>query len=107
QRLAQDVGEEARRGEIGLAGADDDGGQPDADAIHEALARVVVEEQLADRLLRAVAGERRRKELVADGLGERRPEYRDRRGEDEPGNVGTVAQPLLPDRLEQQPGAVE
>ena len=41
QRLAQDAGEEARGRQVGLARADADGRQPDADAVEEAAPRIV------------------------------------------------------------------
>ena len=66
QRLAQDAGEEARGRLVRLAGPDADGRQADANAVEEAAARIVGEQKLADRLLRAVGGERRVEELVAD-----------------------------------------
>ena len=59
QRLADDAGEEARRRLVGLAGPHADRRQPDADAVEEAAPGVVGKQQFADRLLRAVAGERR------------------------------------------------
>ena len=106
ERLAEDAGEEARGRGVRLARPDGDRRQADADAVDKALARIVGEQQLADRLLRAVARERRREILVADGFGERRAEHRDRRGEDELRHVGRL-HPLLPDRLEQEARAVE
>src|SRR5690606_7849718 len=76
--------------EIGLARADDDGGEANADAIDKAATRIIVEQQFADGLLRAVGGERRRKELVADGVRERRAEHGDGRGEDQARLVGCL-----------------
>ena len=73
ERLAHDVGEEAGRRLVGLAGPDADGRQADADAVEKAAARIVGQKQLADRLLRAVAGQRRREELVADQPGNGAP----------------------------------
>src|SRR5690606_27603261 len=95
QRLAQDVGEEAGGGEVGLARADGDGGEANADAVDKALARIVVAQQFANGLLGAVAGERRAEELVADGVGERRAEDGDRGGEDETRQVGAILDALL------------
>ena len=63
---------------VRLARSHADGGQADADAVEDPAPAVVREQQLADRFLRAVARERRVQELVADRLGERRAEYRDR-----------------------------
>ena len=73
QRLADDVGEEARGRLVGLARPHADRRQADADAVEEAAPRIVGEQQLADRLLRAVAGQRRREELVADRSGKGAP----------------------------------
>lgn len=85
QRLAQDIGEEAGSRLVGLAGADADRRQADADAIEEAAAAVVGEQQLADRFLGAVARKRSKMIIVRDGEGERRPttaidEVKTRRG---------------------------
>ena len=55
---------------LGLPGRTHDGRQPDADAVDEAAARVVGEQQLADRLLRAVGGQRREMEIVRDRVRE-------------------------------------
>ena len=91
---------------FGLPGRTTMVGQANADAVDKALARIVVEQQFADRLLRAVAGERGGEELVADGIGERRAEHGDRRGEDEPRLVGRLAA-LEADGFEQKARAVE
>ena len=104
ERLAQDVGEESGRRLVGQAGADADGRQPDADAVHETAARIVGQQQFADRLLGAVAEQRRVEELVADGVGKRRAEHRDRRGEH---HARLVAAADQPDGVEQHPRAVE
>src|SRR6185312_11967808 len=106
QLLAQDVGEKPGGCGIWLAGPDDDGGQPDADAVDKSLARIVGEQQLVDRLLRTVAGEWRLEELVGNGLRERRAEHRNRGGEDEPRQV-RLLQPFLPDGLKQETHAIE
>ena len=64
--------------------------------------RIVGEQQVADRLLRTVTRQRRGEELIADRLGERRAEDRDRGGEDEPRAIGAAGEDMLPpDRLEQ------
>ena len=94
QRLAHDVGEEARRRLVGLARPHADGGQADADAVDEALAAVVGDQQLADVLLRAVGGERRVEELVADGVGERRAEHGNGAGKHQPRLVAGLAHRL-------------
>ncbi len=104
ERLAQDVGEESGSRLVGKAGTDADGRQADADAVHEAAARIVGQQQLADRLLGAVAQERRMEEFVADRFRKRRAEHRDRRGEHDPRLVAAAGKP---DRIEQHPRAVE
>ncbi len=104
ERLADDAGEEARGGAVGLARPHADGRQADADAVEEAAPRIVGEQQLADRLLRAVAGERRVAELVADRRRKRRAEHGDRRGEH---HARLVPVADFPDRLEQVARAVE
>ena len=104
ERLADDAGEEARRRLVRLARAHADRRQADADAVEEAAPAVVGEQQLADRLLRAVARERRVQELVADRLGKRRAEHRDRGGEHDARLVVLV---VLSDRFEKAPRAVE
>ena len=58
---------------FGVARPHADGRQPDADAVEEALAGVVGEQQLADRLLRAVGRQRRVVELVVDRVGNGAP----------------------------------
>lgn len=82
QRLAQDIGEEAGSSRIRLAGTNADGRQANADAVEETATAIVGEQQLADRFLRAIAGQRRGVELIRDRIGERRTEDGDRRGED-------------------------
>jgi hypothetical protein len=106
ERLAQDVGEEPRSRQVRLARADNDGGQPDADAVHKPPPRIVVEEQLYDRLLCTVTGQRCSEELVADRFGEWRAEHSDRRGEHQLREIGAV-DALQPDRIEQQARAVK
>src|SRR5438552_278962 len=80
------------------------GGQPDADAVEKAAPAVIGEQEFADRLLRAVAGQRRGQKLVADGIRERRAEHGEGRGEDEAGRV-TITDPAH--GLEQVARAVE
>jgi len=104
ERLADDAGEKSRRGAVGLARAHADRRQAQADAVEEAAPAVIGKQQLADRLLRAVAGKRRIEELVADRLRKRRAEHRDRRGEHHPRPI-TVAD--FADGVEQMPRAVE
>ena len=55
QRFADDGGEEGAGGAVRAAGADDDGGQADADRIEEAAAGGVRQDQFGRGLLRAVA----------------------------------------------------
>src|SRR5262245_46857629 len=64
QRLADDPGEETRRRLVGLARPHHDARQADTDAVAEAAPGVVGEQRFADRLLRAVGGERREMEVV-------------------------------------------
>ena len=104
KRLADDVGEEAGRRLVRRARADADSRQPDADAVEKPLARVVGDQHLADRLLRAVGGQRRVEELVADLLREWRAEHGDRRGEDQPRFVAAANRA---DGVDQEPRAVE
>ena len=89
---------------FGLPGRTHDRRQADADAVEKAAPRVVGEQQFADRLLRAVGGERRQMEIVGDGVGKRRAEHRDRRGEHE---FRLVAVADCADRFQQRAGAVE
>ena len=106
ERLAQDAREEARRRLVGPPRPDADGGQPDADAVDEAAAGVVGEQELTDRLLRAVAGQRCGSEVLRRHVGQRSTEHRDRGGEDQPRSV-PVDRVRGADRLEQCTGAVE
>ena len=91
QRLAQDAREEPGRGLVRSPRTDADGGQPDPDAVDEAAPGVVGQQQLPDRLLGAVAGERRVLEVLGDGVGQRRAVDRDRGREDQPGVVAAGA----------------
>src|SRR3989449_9356043 len=76
QGLADDPREKARSGPVGLSGPHADRRQADADAVEEAAARIVGEQPLRHRLLRAVACQRRAEEHVADRPGKRRAEHR-------------------------------
>ena len=108
QRLADDPGEEARGRLVRQARANRDRRQANSDPVEKAAPRIIREQQFADRLLRAIARERRREELVADRFGKRRAENRDRRGEDEPRPIGAARGDVLAaNRLEDHPGAVE
>ena len=106
QRLAQDRGEEPRRGQVRLAGADADRRQPDADAVDEAAPAVVGQQQLVDRLLGAVAGPRGGGEVVRDRIGQRGAVDRYRGREHQPRGVA-VGKVGASDRLQQPAGAVE
>ena len=89
---------------FGKAGTDANGRKADANTVHEAAARIIGQQQFADRLLGAVAQQRRMEEFVTDALRKRRAEHRDRRGEHHPRLVAAAGQPY---RIEQHPGAVE
>src|SRR5258706_1961137 len=104
ERLADDAGEESGGGEVRLARPDANRRRADTDAVAEALAAEVGEQQLADRLLRAVAGERRVEDLVAYCLREKRALAGDGRSEDD---TRLVALTDLADRFEKAPCAVE
>src|SRR6185437_7880480 len=56
ERLADDAGEETRGRLVRLARAHGNGRQADADAVEEAAAIVIGEQEFAHRLLRAVGG---------------------------------------------------
>ena len=68
--LADDVGEEARGCLVRRARTDADRRQADADAVDEALAAVIGEQQFRDLLLRAVARKRRVEIFLGDRFGE-------------------------------------
>ena len=104
QRLTDDVGEEARRGQVRRARPDADGGQADGDAVDEAASRVVAQQELDHRLLGAVTGRRRGGMVIGDDVGHRRTEHGDRRAEDQAGMVVRAGEA---DRLQEVPGRVE
>ena len=104
QRLADDAREEARRRAVRFPRPHADRRQPDADAVEEAAAAVVGEEELVDRLLRAIARERRAEEFVPDRFGKRRAEDGDRGGEH---HARLIAAADGAYRLEEAPRAVE
>ena len=68
--FAQDIGEEAGRCLVGLAGANADGRQADADAVEEAAAGIIGQEQFADRLVEVLAAGDRLLELLPVRLDE-------------------------------------
>src|SRR5205807_1321587 len=104
QGFADDVGEEPGCRLVRLARPYADRRQANADAVEEALARIIGNQKLADGLLRAVTGERGVEEFVADGIRKGCAEHRNRRGEHQPRLVA-VADGT--DRIDQMPGAVE
>src|SRR5437879_4520837 len=79
-------------------------GQADRDAVEQALAGVVVDQEFADRLLRAVARQRRVEEFVVDLLREWRAEHRDRGREHQPRLVAAAG---VADGVDQISRAVE
>ena len=106
QRLAQDRGEKARSRAVGRTRADADRGQAQAYPIEKATARIVGQQQFADRLLRAVAGERRQVEMLRHRVGQGRAENRAGRGEHDARAI-SIGQMRDADRLEERAGAVE
>ena len=104
ERLADDARIEARGRLVGLAGPHADRGQAQPDAVDEPAAGVVGEQKLAHRLLRAVGGQRREMEFIADDVGERRAISGAGRGEDQ---TRPIAVADGADRLEEREHAVE
>src|SRR5262249_21889794 len=104
ERFADDPGKESRGRLVRLARPHHDAGQPDAYPLAKPAPRVIGEQRLADRLLRAIRGERREMKLVGYRRWKRCPEHGDRGGIDEPWPV-TVAD--CSNRLEQGAHAVE
>ena len=104
QRLADDAREKARGCLVRLARTHHDGRQADAHAVKEPFAGIIIQQQLADHLLRAIAGHRRGDEGVGDLVLEGRAKHRDGRGID---HARVIVGPLRPDRLEQIAGAVQ
>ena len=102
QRLADDAARERRRGLVRLARPHGDGRQAQAAAVDEALARHVVDEILADRLLRAVRRLRRQRRVVGHRIGQRSAEDGERAREHELRRRGEPAA-----ALEQQARRVE
>ena len=85
QRLADDAARERRRGLVRLARPHGDRRQAQRAAVDEALARHVVDEVFADRLLRAVRRLRRERRVVGHRIGQRAAEHRERAREHELG----------------------
>ncbi len=73
QRLANDAGEKSRRRLVRQARTHADGRQANADAIEEAAARIIRQQQFADGLLRAVARYRRQEEFIRHESGSGAP----------------------------------
>ena len=85
QRFAQDAAGERRCGLVRFARPHADRRQPQAAAVDEALARPVVDEEFADRLLIAVRRLRPQRLRVGHRIGQRAAEHRAGAREDEPG----------------------
>lgn len=83
QRLADDAAGKRRGRLVRLARPHADGGQAQHAAIDEAFARIVVDQQLAHRLLRAVGGLRGDRAAIVDHRRQLAAEHRQRTGEDE------------------------
>ena len=83
ERLANDAARERRCRLVRLARAHGDRRQAQAAAVDEALARHVVDQELADRLLRAVRRLRRERRVVGHRVGQRAAEHGERAREHE------------------------
>ncbi len=81
ERLADHRGGKGRGGAVGPPRPHDDGRQPERAAVDKPLAAVVVDQQFADRLLRAVGGLRGQRGVVADRRRQRAAIDRERAGE--------------------------
>ena len=104
KRLADDRGEEAGRRLVGPAGPHADRGEAQAHAVEKTAAVIIGEQQLADRLLGSIRGQRGEMELVVDRFGKRRAEHGGRGGEHQ---LGVIALARLADGFEQRARAVE
>ena len=82
QRLADHRRGEGRGGAVRPARPHDDGRQAQRPAVDKPLAPVIVDQELADRLLRAVGALRRQRRVVADRVRQRAAINRERAGED-------------------------
>ena len=102
ERLADDATGEGRQRGIGPARAHTDRGQPQRPAVDEAAPRVVVDEQLAHRLLRSVRRLRRQRGGLGHDVRQGAAVDRTAAGEDE-----SRLMPAGATDLEQQAGAVE
>ena len=108
QRLPDDPGKKSGSRLVRRAGPHADGREPEADPVEKAAPRIVGQQQLANRLLRSVARQRRRREVVADHVGKGGAEHGDRRGEDEARPVDAAGQRIFaPNGFEQGAGSVE
>src|SRR5215207_10527354 len=106
QRLPQDARKEAGSGFVRSPRTDADGGQPDADAVKESATGVIGKQKLSDRLLGAVAGERRFVEVLRNGI-RKRGAVDSNRGSEDQTRLVTSGGVRRPDGLEQGPSAVE
>ena len=107
ERFAEHAAGPTRRGGIGLAGANDDGREAGGTAVEVALARVIVDEEFADRLGHAIRGARREFGGVGvDGRNGLAAVAGDATGEDDAG-PGTRCERDGAGGLEDVPPAVE
>ena len=83
KRLADDRGGEGRGGTVGPPRPHHDGRQAQRAAVDKPLAAVIVDQELADRLLRPVGGLRRQRRVVADRRRQRAAIDRERAGEND------------------------
>src|SRR5581483_1789405 len=101
ERLPDDSGEEPRCGLVRLSRPDTNGRQPDTDSVEESAPRVVGEQELANRLLRSIRGQRREMKFVGDRGREGRAIDGNGRGEDDLRHISCRTY-----GLEQRPGSV-
>ena len=92
ERLADDRRKETRTPPCSACPAAPRCSAADADAVEKAAPGVVGKQQLDHRFLRAVGGQRRQREIVADRFRERRAEHRDRGSEHDPRPIGAADQ---------------
>src|SRR5262249_34970511 len=104
QGLADNAGEEAGGCAVWLARPHHNGRQANTDTLAEAAPGMVGEKKFADRLLRAIGGQRREMKLIRNGRWEGRAEHGNRGCIDE---LWPIAVPRGADRLEQQTHSVE
>jgi len=104
ERFADDGGEKTGGRFVRLSRPHHDIGQTDADAVDKAAASTVGEHQLDHRLLGAVGGQRRQREIIRNGFRKGRAKDRDG-GREYEARVIAVAD--RPNGLEQRPRTVE